>query len=147
MKTQLTSNIEDYLEAIVMLSNENKTVRVKDISKKMNVSMPSVHSALHTLKDQKLINHEKYGYVELTEKGEIVGNKIYEIHKKLTEFLTEILNIEYKIAEIDACKIEHCISSSTLEKLVAFLEFLKTDSAYRNLLKNFTCFFKRLKQK
>lgn len=145
MENQLSPNIEDYLETIVMLSNENKAVRVKDIARKMEVSMPSVHSALCVLKNQKLINHERYGYVELTEKGEIIGNKIYSTHKKLTEFLTKVLNIENTIAETDACKLEHIISSQTLRKLIAFLEFLEMYRGSRNkdLISKFVQFMKR----
>ena len=69
MGNKLSSNIEDYLEVIATLGSRNKIVRVKDISQEMGVSMPSVHSALHVLKDEGLINHEKYGYVELTKKN------------------------------------------------------------------------------
>ncbi|MCM8786541.1 MAG: metal-dependent transcriptional regulator [Candidatus Omnitrophica bacterium] len=145
MKGQLSSNIEDYLETIVILSNQNKAVRVKDIAKKMDVTMPSVHSALCILKAQKLINHQKYGYVELTEKGQIIGSKIYRVHKKLTEFLTEVLNIDDKVAEKDACELEHCISSKTLEKLVAFLEFLKVHQSSKN--QNLICGFVKFLEK
>lgn len=144
MKEQLSSNIEDYLETIVMLKHKSKVVRVKDIAKKMRVTMPSVHSALCTLKNQKLVNHEKYGYVELTEKGEILGNKIYDIHKRLTDFFVNVLNIDPVTAETDACKLEHGISCQTLERLTTFIEFLKYYQTRKkdNLIKKFFKFQK-----
>ncbi len=145
MRNHLSSNIEDYLETIVILSNENKAVRVKDISKKLEVSMPSVHSALHVLKEQKLINHEKYGYVELTKKGKMLGEKIYEVHKKLTEFLNKVLNIDTKIAELDACRLEHGVSPQTIERLILFLEFLNTNQNSK-LISEFIKFIKKKKK-
>ena len=125
-KEKLSSSIEDYLESILVLSQKNKAVRVKDISGRMKVSMPSVHQALHVLMDEGLINHENYGYIELTDKGRQAGKKIYRRHKMLTKFFTEILDVPFSNAEEDACKIEHDISSETLERLVSFIDFAES---------------------
>jgi DtxR family Mn-dependent transcriptional regulator len=120
MKNQTSESVENYLEAILMLQNEDKVVRVKNISRRVDVSMPSVHSALHVLEDRGYIHHEKYGYVELTHEGEVMAKRIYASHLLLTEFLTGVLGVPKEIAQHDACKIEHIISSETLDRIADF---------------------------
>jgi len=141
---KLSSSVEDYLESIYVLNQNNGAVRVKDISGKMKVSMPSVHQALHVLSDAGLINHENYGYVELTDKGRKAGEKIYRSHKMLTKFFSEILDVSIPQAEEDACKIEHDISSETLGRLVAFIDFAESypHKEGPDWLKSFKYFYK-----
>ena len=126
MGVKLTSNIEDYLETIIMLHRKNRIVRARDISRKMEVSMPSVCAAVKVLSKKGLVNHEKYGYVELTNQGEILGERIYDSHKILIKFLKEILGADWTTAERDACKIEHGISGNTVKRLIAFVKFVET---------------------
>jgi DtxR family transcriptional regulator, Mn-dependent transcriptional regulator len=122
----LTSVMEDYLEAIFDLDQEKKSIRVKDIAKRMDVKMPTVSSMLKTLNDRGLVNYEKYEYVELTKNGENVGKEMRRRHEVLLKFLTEILEIEFNIADDEACKVEHTLSSDTLDRLTGFMEFIQT---------------------
>ena len=69
-ETALTRSMEDYLEAISVLDEEKKYVRVKDIARYMKVKMPSVTGALKSLVEKKLVNHERYEYVELTDQAD-----------------------------------------------------------------------------
>ncbi len=122
----LTSVMEDYLEAIFDLDQEKKFIRVKDIAKRMGVKMPTVSSMLKTLNNRGLVNYEKYAYVELTKNGEDVGKEIRRRHEVLLKFLTEILEIGFDIADVEACKMEHTLSSATLDRLTGFMEFIQT---------------------
>ena len=122
----LTSVMEDYLEAIFDLDQEKKFIRVKDIAKRMDVKMPTVSSMLKTLNGRGLVNYEKYEYVELTKDGEDVGKEMRRRHEVLLKFLTEILEIEFDIANAEACKMEHTLSSATLDRLTGFVEFIQT---------------------
>ncbi|MBL0712226.1 MAG: metal-dependent transcriptional regulator [Desulfosarcina sp.] len=122
----LTSVMEDYLEAIFNLDTEKRVVRVKDIAKRMDVKMPSVSSMLKTLNKKGLVNYEKYEYVELTKDGAAVGKEMRRRHKILLKFLTEILKIDFKIADQEACKMEHTLSSATLDSFTDFMEFIQT---------------------
>jgi DtxR family transcriptional regulator, Mn-dependent transcriptional regulator len=121
----LTPAMEDYLEAIFNLDKEKRVVRVRDIAKKLDVRMPTVTSMLKTLRKRKLVDYEKYEYLELTDKGKAVGREIHRRHCVLSSFLTDILNIDAKIADKEACMMEHAVSASTLDKLVAFMEFVQ----------------------
>jgi len=76
--TKLSSNMEDYLEAIAVLKKETGVARVKDIGNLLNVKNPSVNSALNILSDAGLVVHERYGYADLTEDGKKVANNVIE---------------------------------------------------------------------
>lgn len=116
--------MEDYLEAIAMLPKEGEVARVKQISQALGVKMPSVTSALRKLSGEGLIKHERYGDVKLTPEGKLIAEDVIRRHETLRRFLAEILNVDAKIAAEDACKMEHVISPTTLERLAKFLEFV-----------------------
>ena len=63
----VTKSLEEYLKTIYILKKQNQNVRVTDIATKMNCSKPSVNKAIKNLKEEKMVNFETYGTVELTE--------------------------------------------------------------------------------
>lgn len=121
--TDLTPHMEDYIEAIIILSSKNKVVRVKDIAKELNIKMPSVTAALNKLKDLKLIDYEKYGYIDLTEKGKEIAELVYNRHSCITEFFEKVLQLDPKLAEEEACKVEHHINPGTCKNIHKLLNF------------------------
>jgi len=118
--------MEDYLESILELEEANNHARVKDIARKMHVTLPTVTSMLNTLRKRNLVNHGKYEYVKLTRKGRLIARDIYRRHTILKRFLTDILHIDTKTADTDACRMEHAVSADTLERIVKFMEFIET---------------------
>lgn len=84
--TVYTQSEEDYLEAFYVIGLKNDVVRVKDVSNLLDVTMPSVVSAVRSLSQKGLVNQEKYGYIELTQKGEEVAKTIYARHQLLYTF-------------------------------------------------------------
>ena len=122
----LTSTMEDYLEAIFDLDKDKKVVRVKDIAKRLDVKMPTVTSMLRTLNERGLVNYEKYEYVELTDTGAGVGREMRRRHQVFFKFLTDVLKIDSKTADEEACKMEHTLSVDTLESLTDFMLFIQT---------------------
>jgi DtxR family Mn-dependent transcriptional regulator len=119
---ELTKSREDYLEAICEICEEEKVARVKDIASHMAVSLASVNYAIKALKGKGLIKHKKYGYIELTEKGNKIGQTIYRKHKLIRSFLIEVLNVDEKVADKDACGIEHVVSEETCDKMDSYLK-------------------------
>lgn len=128
MTKEITPTMQDYLEAIGQLGSEEQVVRVKNIARQMNVKMPSVTEALKTLARDGLIRHEKYGYVQLTQKGENIAEEVYSRHQILFKFLNEILRIDPRTADEDACRMEHTISSTALKKLIEFIKTLESSA-------------------
>jgi len=126
MKKALTPAMEDYLELIIKLKQENKVVRVRDIAKGMNVKMPSVTSMLNSLAKKNLIHHARYEHVDLTPLGLKQAQKALHKHIILFNFLKNVLKLDSKQADNDACRMEHAVSSATLKKLVAFIGFMES---------------------
>jgi DtxR family Mn-dependent transcriptional regulator len=120
-----SASIEDYLEAIAKLAEKRKAVRVKQLSDRLGVKMPSVTSALKKLSDQELVEHERYGRIKLTPEGDKVARDVIGRHEALTRFFAQALGINREAAEQDACKIEHVISPLSMERLARFVEFIE----------------------
>ncbi len=146
---KLSSNMEDYLEAIAVLKKKNGIARVRNIGKLLNVKTSSVTSALNTLSKSGFVVHERYGYVELTKEGEVLAQHVQGRHDVLIKFLTDILSIDSKIAGEDACKMEHTLSPLTFQKLTKFIEFVETcpDGQRPDWLKSFDYYFKTGKRR
>lgn len=126
MISEQTASMEDYLEAIAKLSEEETSVRVTQISKRLGVRKPSVTAALHKLSEDGLVKHRRYGLVELTPKGRRIAEEVMRRHEVLFYFLSEVLDIDPEIAQEDACRMEHSLSPSGLERLAKFVEFVLT---------------------
>jgi len=121
----LTEAMEDYLEAIYHLRDEQEETRVKDISERLGVTMPSVSSALNGLKERGLISHKKYGAVRLTDEGLKLAVYVDRRHQALTCFLRDILQLDEETADAEACRLEHAVSAETLRRLLALIEFVR----------------------
>ncbi len=123
--TQLSATQEDYLEAIYRLEMQRGAVRVKDIANLLKVKMPSVTSALQTLSEQNVVTHEKYEAIEFTPSGRKLAKEIYRTHQGLREFLADILQLDPKVAEQQACQMEHALSPEALRRLLVLIDFIK----------------------
>lgn len=120
--TTIRKSGEDYLETIYNLSHENPCVRSTDVARVMEVAKPSAHKALGALAEQGFILKESYGTITLTEQGKTVARGILNKHEAVRKLLVDVLNVSPQNAEKDACKIEHCISEETTQKLCKFLD-------------------------
>lgn len=118
----LSSSMEDYLEAIFEIAKTTSAVRVRDVAKRLGVSMPSVNGALKNLEASGLIRHEKYEYIELTPEGHIEAEKIATRHRIVRVFLSEVVGVDDETAEEEACRIEHVLSPGTTKKLTEYME-------------------------
>ncbi len=122
----LSETLEDYVEIILALSLERRTVRVRDIARAKAVRMPTVTAALKRLAEMGLVRYAAREYVELSEAGSEVAARVASRHRFLTRFLAEVLGVPRDVAEADACSLEHRLSPPSLERLAAFVEYLDT---------------------
>lgn len=118
---------ENYLETILVLKERMGSVRSIDVVREMNFSKPSVSRAVGLLKEDGYIMVTEDGFLELTPKGRQKAESVYERHRILTTFLTNVANVSEEIAEEDACRMEHIISQETYEGIKAFLIRLKNN--------------------
>jgi len=148
MVTQQTASMEDYLEAIVLLSQGDEGVTVTKISNFLCVKKPSVTCALIKLSEIGLVTHKKYGHVELTPEGLKIAQDVYHRHKTLCHLLVDILGVDTKVAEDDACRMEHFLSPSSLERLAKFIEFvLNRPQGISECLKGFQYYLEHSKKR
>ena len=113
---QIRESAEDYLEAILVLSQKGNGVRSVDIASMLSVSKPSVSHAMKLLREDGYIAMDRYGTVTLLDKGAEIANRVYERHTVLTRML-ESLGVPSEIARADACKMEHDISEESFERI------------------------------
>ena len=118
---------EMYLETILRLTDKNENVRSIDISEEMGFSKPSVSRAIGLLRSGGYIDVSREGYISLTEVGREVATKVYERHKLITELLM-LLGVSEEVADLDACKIEHCISDASFDAIKVYIEKRKSSS-------------------
>ena len=94
---KIQESAENYLEAILVLTQKNGQVRSIDVAHYTGFSKPSISRADGLLRDN--------------------GNtSIYERHTVLTAFRTA-LGVDAETAAEDACRIEHVLSEETFDKL------------------------------
>ncbi|MCI5955795.1 MAG: metal-dependent transcriptional regulator [Clostridiales bacterium] len=112
---------EDYLEAILMLCEENGSARSVDIAARLNVTKPSVSFAMKRLRENGYILMGDDNRITLTERGEAIAKPILERHNLLSSFLIR-LGVSEEVAQADACKIEHDLSDETFAAIRRHVE-------------------------
>lgn len=113
---RLLESGEMYLETIYVLSKTRDAVRSLDVAEYMGFSKPSVSRAVGLLKEGGYLISDKDGFLYLTASGKAIGEKIYERHTLLTDFLIR-LGVNAETAAEDACKIEHDISDESFHAI------------------------------
>jgi len=121
---QLSAISEDYLEAILQLS-EKGAARVRDIASRLSVTRASASGAVKRLRQKNLVKPGYYDYIELTEKGEKIAKRIYNRHVSLFNFLHHTLNLDEAASQEDACRLEHVLSRETLDRLLHLTQFFE----------------------
>ena len=116
----LTPAMEDYLEAVLMMQQRHGYVRCVDVAEHLGVKKPSVSRAVKELSKSGHLVKNADGTLSLTETGLQLSEQIYEKHRFFTERLIAA-GVDPKIAEKDACSIEHAIGAGAFQKLKDFL--------------------------
>ena len=111
---------EDYLEAILMLSQEREKVRSVDVAEHLGVTKASVSKAMSSLESKGYVEMGKRD-VSLTDKGLEVAGQMLERHRFFVRLL-ERAGVEPSVAAEEGCHMEHCLSEDSFEKLRAMLE-------------------------
>lgn len=116
MKILVNESAENYLETIYILSKELPAVRSVDIANELGFKKSSVSVAMKNLREKNHITVTDAGFIQLTESGKQIAEKIHERHELLTAWLTQ-LGVAEEIASEDACKLEHVLSNESFEAI------------------------------
>ena len=108
---------DDYLEAILRITEEKGSCRSVDIARLLDVSKPSVSVALNKLEAEGYAVMDGEKQVSLTEKGLVIAAETLARHVYFKDFLMAA-GVEESVAEDEACAMEHMISADTFRKLM-----------------------------
>lgn len=134
---KIYESAEDYLETILMVQEKKGVVHSVDIAENRGYSKASVSIAMKKLRENGYITMEKDGAITLLPPGKEIAEKIYERHKLLTKLFTS-LGVDPKVAEDDACKVEHDLSAETfdaIKKNEHYLEDMANGSRIKQRMK------------
>lgn len=115
--------IENYLELIYSLQKEKKRIHTNDVACILRIAPASVTEVFQKLNEEGYIDYEKYSGAMLTDKGKRLAICTKKKHDKLTEFLL-LLGIDKRIAEKDACEMEHILHSDALNRIIKLVEVI-----------------------
>ncbi len=116
----IKESAENYLEAILSIKKAKGSVRSIDVANDLGVSKPSVSVAMKNFREEGYITVDENGFLDLTEKGLAIAENVYERHLVIARALMA-MGVSEKTAYEDSCKIEHCISVESFERLKEFL--------------------------
>ncbi|ADI74138.1 iron (metal) dependent repressor, DtxR family [Methanohalobium evestigatum Z-7303] len=137
----LSSKAEDYLEAILNLTEDKGYARIKDIAVALNRRPPSVTEMVKRLDEMGYVVYRKYEGITLTEKGKERAHVIKDRHDTLKDFLM-MINVPENIADKDACTMEHELDATTIKNVRNFVDFVNTAPDSPQWLEHFKKFCK-----
>ncbi len=114
---KLTARAEEYLESILNMKVEGKTILAARLAEQLMVSPPTVASALNRLKRDGLVSLNSRKEISLTKKGELEAIGIVRKHRLVERLLTDMLDVEWSECHDEACRMEHAISPMVETKL------------------------------
>ena len=122
---------EDILEEILNLKKD-RTVR-GDLSELEMRGEEEFSAALNRLKENGCLLEDERG-LYLSEAGQKRAEAVARKHAVLASFLTNVLGQKPEAASAEACRLEHKISTATINKLDSFLDRTvpKTSPEYTN---------------
>lgn len=111
---------EMYLETLLLLKEKKRAVHSVDIANELNYSRASVSRGVKLLIKKSYIEMAENGEIDFSTAGLKKAKDIYDRHCVITELLT-FVGADKKIAEENACRIEHVISPKLFAVLKRFV--------------------------
>jgi len=124
---EVSHSMAHYLQAVAALKRDKGYAKVSDIAERLGVTKSGVTSMIRSLAGRGLVDHERYGCVELTEEGRRFAEVTESSRHVLEAFLTDILRVPAAIANEDACMIEHLVSKEAMSQFVRLTALIQSD--------------------
>jgi DtxR family Mn-dependent transcriptional regulator len=134
-KKLLTCSMEDYLEMIYRSSRKEGYTRTNILAEALNVQAPSATKMVQKLTKLGLLKYEKYGIIQLTEDGEILGEFLLKRHKIIEDFL-KIIGVEENLL-VNTELIEHNVTTGALSKIEMLNDFFISNPDILEKLKEY----------
>jgi len=118
---------ENYLKALFTLTSEKGEASVNELSKLLDIKMPTVNSMIKRLSEKGLVAYESYKPVRLTPQGMKEAALIIRKHRLTEMYLVEKMGFGWEEVHDIAEQIEHIKSPAFFEKMDALLGYPKVD--------------------
>lgn len=118
---------DNYLKALFNLSNDKGEASVNELSKSLDIKMPTVNSMMKKLAEKKLVHYESYKPPRLTSKGKKEAGVIIRKHLLTEMFLVNQMNIGWEYEHDIAEQMEHIKSPLFFEKMDQLLGYPEVD--------------------
>ena len=109
---RITEATENYMEAILILSQNLGSVRAVDIANYLGFSKPTISQYMKQYVQQGLVEIGSDGHITLTQEGLHVAESTLERHHIISSIFMA-LGVSKDTALEDACKVEHDLSEET----------------------------------
>lgn len=123
-QNEITHSGAHYLMTIHELIEDQGYARVSDVARNMHITPGSASIMIKSLKEKGYLEEDRNRFLRLSNEGDRLAESVSSHRQTLITFLQDVLHTDAEQAEIDACKIEHLISSETGDRLTLFLQFL-----------------------
>lgn len=121
---EITHSMAHYLMAIHQLHKRQGYARVTDVARELEITAGSASVSIKALKQKGWVEEDHNRFLRLSAEGDRLAHEIHVNNRLLVQFLSEVLGLSETQASIDACKVEHLVSSPTRAKLRAFMHFI-----------------------
>jgi DtxR family manganese transport transcriptional regulator len=111
---------EDYVEAILDLTEDHGEARLTEIASRLGVAHPTVAKAMRRLAKEGLVDLTAYRPAKLTPAGHKLALKCRKRHRVVADFLVA-LGLDPEGAEVEAEGMEHHVSEKTLSLMERFV--------------------------
>ncbi|MEM9895743.1 MAG: metal-dependent transcriptional regulator [Bacteroidota bacterium] len=118
---------ENYLKALLSLSNEKHEVNLSVLSERLGVSKPTVNSMVKNLQQQKLVDYQKYKPLKLTENGRKMASLIIRKHRLTEMYLVEKMGFGWEEVHEIAEQVEHVKSPQFFDRMDELMDFPTVD--------------------
>lgn len=123
----ISTTEENYLKAFFHLMDDNDTITVNELSKFLNVKMPSVNNMMKKFADKKWVIYESYKPLKITASGKKEAALIVRKHRLTEMFLVEKMNFGWENVHEIAEQLEHIHSDEFFDKMDEILNYPKLD--------------------
>jgi len=125
LRTTLTE--ENYLKALFHLVDNEGKVTINELSKFLNVKMPSVNNMMKKFADKKWVIYETYKPLVVTENGKREAALVVRKHRLTEMFLVKKMNFGWENVHEIAEQLEHVHSQIFFDKMDEILDYPKFD--------------------
>jgi DtxR family Mn-dependent transcriptional regulator len=121
-----TAAEEEYLQTIYWLEEAGLPITAANIARAMQLSAPTVHEMVGRLEGDGYVKRAADKSLSFTDSGRDHASQIVRRHRLIERFLTDVLNIPWDEVHEEAERLEHAMSPTLEERMLAAIGDAKT---------------------